>query len=221
MRLEGVFLFVFAGVSILLAGVTIALSAVFLIELLRIERMRRSPANSRSAFLKKLLRGVTNKAIQDIRDVHDFYRAFLGIGALRASHLEEIAEYLRRAMAGIASAPQGPSDARLHENAQMLRELLAANQRALEVELQCVPFSGAPEPERQLLEDILELTAEDRTRVSAKLDTLARAIRIRQDTVERLGRESDRSLRLARWGWLGTMGFSILSLMLGILIIGG
>jgi len=221
MRLEGVFLFLFAGGSILLASVAVALSAVFLLELSRFDRMRRRQATLRSTFVKQLLRELANKAIQDIGDVHNSYRAFFGIGALKASHLEEIAEFLRRAMEGIASAPQGPADARLRENTQVLRGLLGANQRALEVERQCVPFSGSPEPERQLLEDLLRLTVEDKTKVSAKLDALARAIRIRQDTVERLGRESGRSLRLARWGWFGTAGFSILSIILGILTIGG
>lgn len=221
MRLEGVFLFLFAGGSILLASVAVALSAVFLIELLRFERMRRRRASLRSAFVKQLLRWLANKAIRDLNDVHDFYRAFFGIGALKASHLEEIAEFLRRAMEGIASAPKGPGDARPQEKTRVLSELLGANQRALEVELQCVPFSGTPEPERQLLEDILALTVEDKTKVSAKLDALARAIRIRQDTVEQLGRESGRSLRLARWGWFGTMGLSILAMILGILALGG
>jgi hypothetical protein len=89
------------------------------------------------------------------------------------------------------------------------------------VEQQCVPFSGTPEAERQLLEDILKLAGEDTSRVRPKLDGLAMEIRIRQDTVERLGWESGRSLKLARWGWFGTVAFSILSVILGILIFGG
>jgi hypothetical protein len=121
----------------------------------------------------------------------------------------------------MASAPQGSSETRSQENIQVLRELLAVNQRTLEVELQCVPFSGTPEPERQLLEAVLELAAENTRRVGPKLDALAKAIRIRQDAVEQLGKESGRSLRLARWGWLGTAGFSILSIILGILALGG
>jgi hypothetical protein len=84
-----------------------------------------------------------------------------------------------------------------------------------------VPFSGTPEPERQLLEAVLELATENTRRVVPKLDALAKAIRIRQDAVEQLGKESGRSLRLARWGWLGTAGFSILSIILGILALGG
>ena len=221
MVLEGVASVVFVGGSILLAGMAVPLSAVFLRELSRLAWMRRRRDNPRADFLKRLLPGVVKRAIQDISDVHNAYRMFFGIGTLRASHLEEIADFLRTAMVRMASAPHGPSDARSDENIQVLRELLAVNQRTLEVELQCVPFSGTPEPERQLLEEVLERTAGDTRRVGPKLDALAKAIRIRQDAVEQLGRESGRSLRLARWGWLGTAGFSILSIILGILALGG
>jgi len=221
MVLEGVASVVFVGGSILLAGMAVPLSAVFLRELSRLAWMRRRRDNPRADFLKRLLPGVAKRAIQDISDVHNAYRMFFGIGTLRASHLEEIADFLRTAMVRMASAPHGPSDARSDENIQVLRELLAVNQRTLEVELQCVPFSGTPEPERQLLEEVLERTAGDTRRVGPKLDALAKAIRIRQDAVEQLGRESGRSLRLARWGWLGTAGFSILSIILGILALGG
>ena len=221
MVLEGVASVVFVGGSILLAGVAVPLSAVFLRELSRLARTRRRRDNPRSDFLKRLLPGVANRAIQDISDVHTAYRRFFGIGALRASHLEEIADFLRTAMARLASAPHGPSDARSDENIQVLRELFVVNQRTLEVELQCVPFSGTPEPERQLLEEIHELRAEHESGVGLKLEALAKVIRFRQDTVERLGWESGRSLGLARWGWVGTAGFSILSIILGILALGG
>jgi hypothetical protein len=207
----------FVGGSALLASVALPLSAVFLRELSRIARMRRRQANPRSDFLEKLLRGVANREITDIGDVHNSYRAFFGIGALRASHLEGIADVLRTALARCAAAPHAASDARSPRHVQLLHELLAVNQRALDIELQCVPFSGTPEPERQLLEDILAHAGEDKGRVGPKLDALAKAIRTRQDTVVRLGWESGRCLMLARWGWLGTAGFSILSMILGLL----
>jgi hypothetical protein len=221
MELEGVVLLVFVGGSTLLASAAVVLSAVFLSELSRLERMRRRRDNPRLDYLTRLLRGVAKRSIKDIGDLYKSYRAFFGVAALRASHLEEIADFLRRATVRIPSAPPGRSDAPSHEDLQVLLELLAANRRALEVEQQCVPFSGTPEAERQLLEDILKLAGEDTSRVRPKLDGLAMEIRIRQDTVERLGWESGRSLKLARWGWFGTVAFSILSVILGILIFGG
>ena len=219
MGLTGIALFLFAGGSILLAGLAIALSGVFLLELSRVERVRRRQSNSRLDFVKTLQRQIAGKKVQDIGDVHNCYRAFFGIGILKASHLEEIAEFLRGAMPPGASSPLGASDARVHETAQHLRMLLAANQRVLEVELQCVPFSGTPEPERQLLRELSELATTDRA--GGKLAALAKAIRIRQDRVEWLDRGRRRSLGLARWGWLGTVGFSVLTILLGLLALGG
>ncbi len=191
----------------------------FLLELSRFERVRRRQGNSRSAFMNTLLRGIAVERIQKIGDVHDSYRAFFRVGTLRASHLEEISEFLRSAMALGASSPPRPSDARQHGTGQLLEKLLAANQRALEVEQQCVPFSGTPEPERQLLEEISRLATTDGA--VGKLAALARAIRIRQDLADWLDRERGWSLRLAKWGWLGTVGFSLLSILLGILALGG
>jgi len=221
MVLTGVAWVVFVGGSIFLAGMAVALSAVFLRELSRVARMRRRRENPRSDFLKRLLPGVANGAIKEIGDVHNAYRMFFGLGVLTASHLEEIADFLRTAITRMASTPSGSSNPGSREKIQVVRELLAVNQRILEVELQCVPFSGVPDRERRLLEEVLELTAGDRRRVSPKLDAVAMAIRIRHETVEQLGRESGRSLTLARWGWLGTAGFSILSIILGLLALGG
>jgi hypothetical protein len=221
MVLEGVASVVFVGGSIFFAGMAMLLSAIFLREVSRLARMRRRRDNPRADFLKKLLPGLASRAIRDINDVHNAYRRFFGVGTLKASHLEEIADFLRTAMTRMASPPQGTSGARSQEPREALRDLLAVNQRTLEVELQCVPFSGTPEPERQLLEDVLELAFENSKRVGPKLDALAKTIRIRQDAVEQLGRESGRSLRLAGWGWLGTACFSILSILLAVMALGG
>ncbi len=222
MRLAGVALFVFAGGSILIAGLAVLVSVVSLMDLSRLARMRRRRAEPRLDFLKELLRGLATRAFKDITDVHDSYRAFFGVRTLRASHLAEIDEFLRKATAQIASARRAPASARLQESIRMLHDLLAVNERAIEVELQCVPFSGTPEPERQLLEDILKAIGEDtKSRVGPKLDALAKGLRIREDTGERLRWESDRCLKLARWGWVGTLVFSILSIILGILSLGG
>lgn len=221
MRLGGVVFFAFVGGSILTASLAVVFSAVLLMEVSRLARMRRRRADPRWDYLKILRRELARRAIKDIDDLYDSYRAFFGVQTLRAPHLEEIAEFLQGAMGQIAPRSHEPSDARRRARIQTLRELLAVNRRAMEVELQCVPFSGTPEPERQLLEGILEATGEDRSKVTRNLEALARGIRIRQDTGERLSWESDRCLGLARWGWIGTLVFSILSIVLGILGLGG
>jgi hypothetical protein len=220
MSLQGIVLFLFVGVAMLFAAVAAGLSAVFLVELRRFERIRWRQASPRLEFLKRLLRGLARRRIKGIGDVHQSYRAFFGVGVLRSSHLGEIAEFLEQAMRRIASGPQGAPGGRLEAKIESLHELLAANQRVLEVERMCVPFSGTPESEREVLEELLELPVEDKTKVTAKLDALAKAIRFRQDLVERLGYERDRSVKLARWGCYGALVLAILSAILGFLCLG-
>jgi hypothetical protein len=220
MRLQGILLFLFVGASMLLATVAVGLSTVVLTVLRRFEQVGQRLAHARSDFLHRLLRGLAKNAIQNISDVHYSYRFFFGIGVLRGSHLEEIAEFLQSAMRQIASAPPESSDATEDMRIKLLRDLIAANQRALEVECMCVPYSGTPEPERELLQELRQLPVEDNSKVSAKLEALARAIRFRQDAVERLGKESGRSRRLARWGWYGTLALAILSAILGVMCLG-
>jgi len=220
MSLQGIVLFVFVGAAMLFAVVAIGLSAFFLAMLARFERMRLRPPSSGPAFLRDLLHGLSRNAFRDIRDVHQAYREYFGVGVLRSSHLEEIGEFLERAIHRIPSAPEGPPEGPLQEKIALLRELLAANQRALEVERMCVPFSGTPEMERGILGELLELPAEDRSKVTAKLGALAKAIRFRQDTLDRLEEESARSLRVARWGWYGALALAILVGILGFLCLG-
>jgi hypothetical protein len=158
--------------------------------------------------------------MQEIGDVHESYRAFFGIAALRGSHLEEVAEFLGQAMRRLESRVQRSSDRAPRPTIDSLRELLVANQRALDVERMCVPFSGTPEPERGFLADLLQLSGENKSQAAAKLAALARVIRFRQDTVERLGQESARSLRLAQWGWYATLALAVLAAILGLICVG-
>jgi hypothetical protein len=220
MRLQGIAAFLFAVGSILLAAIGVALAAVFLLLLARFERVRRRQAWARSAFLGKLVRGLAMRRIRDIADVHDAYRAFFGRDVLRGSDLEEVAEFLQGAMRLTASTPQGVPQGSPQVSNQAVRALLAANQRALDVEYWCVPFSGTPEPERRTLRGLLELQAKDSGAAAARLNALARAVRIRQDKLERLGRERSRYLQWARWGWVGTLAFALASAILGILYLG-
>jgi hypothetical protein len=215
---QGIILFVFVGASLLFAAVAAGLSGVFLVELWRVEQVRRRRALSRAAFLRRLLRRLG--AMRDIADVHDAYRAFFGVAVMRSSHLEDVSEFLQQAMRRLTAGPQEPSEGKRHAKIESLQELLAANGRALEVERMCVPFSGTPEPERGALEELLDMPAGDGARAAAKLDILAKAIRSRQDTLDRLGEQNIRALRLARWGWYVTMALAVLTGILGLICLG-
>ena len=220
MRFQGIVPFMFAVGSIFLAVVAVALSTVFLLRLEHFEELRRRYARPRAAFLKKLLRGVAKKRIRAIGDVHNSYRAFFGIDILKGSHLEEVGEFLEQAMVRTplvtVESPHGTPGARTHS----LRELFVSNQRTLEAELMCVPFSGTPEPERRILAELLGMTVGEKTEVEVRLKALAKAIRIRHDAGERLAYERGRTLRWARWGWYGTLIFAVLSAVLGIMYLG-
>lgn len=220
MSLQGILLFVFVGASMLFALAAIGLSAVFLVMLSRFEQMRRRPPSSGPEFLRTLLRGLSRDAFRQIGAVHQAYRGFFGVGVLRSSHLEEISGFLEQAIRRIPTAPEGPPVGPEQAKLALLRELLAANQRALEVERMCIPFSGTPEMERGILGDLLALPAEDKQKLTTKLDALARAIRFRQDALDRLEEESARSLKVARWGWYGVLSLGILVGILGFLCLG-
>jgi len=220
MSLQGILLFVFVGASMLFALAAIGLSAVFLVMLSRFEQMRRRPPSSGPEFLRTLLRGLSRDAFRQIGAVHQAYRGFFGVGVLRSSHLEEISGFLEQAIRRIPTAPEGPPVGPEQAKLALLQELLAANQRALEVERMCIPFSGTPEMERGILGDLLALPAEDKQKLTTKLDALARAIRFRQDALDRLEEESARSLKVARWGWYGVLSLGILVGILGFLCLG-
>jgi hypothetical protein len=83
-----------------------------------------------------------------------------------------------------------------------------------------MPFSGTPEPERGLLEELLGVAAEDKTKVSATLEELAKVIRLRHDSVMRFAYESSHSIKVARWGWYGTLALAILAAILGLMCLG-
>ena len=220
MTVRGIVLFLFVGVAMLVAAAAVVLSAVFLVELWRIEGARRRQTHPRSAFLKKLMRGLDRKTLQDIGELHHAYRSFFGVSVLRSSHLEEIAELLQRAELLFASDPQASPGVPPQAKMRVVQELLAANQRALEVEHLCMPFSGTPEPERKLLEDLLGLATEDKAKVSATLEALAKVIRLRHDSVARFACESSHSIKVARWGWYGTLALAILAAILGLMCLG-
>jgi hypothetical protein len=219
MSLQGIVLFLFVGVAMIFTVMAGGLSIVFLAELRRFERLRQRQTSPRSDFLKRLLRLLSRNRIRTIGDVHQAYRAFFGVDVLRSSHLEDVAEFLQTAMRRIASVPEGAPD-RLRTKTEAIQALLVANRRALDVERMCIPFSGTPEPERALLEQLAGFSVEDKAELTGKLDALAKAIRFREDLVERLGYERDRAVKLARWGCRGALVLGILSAVLGFLCLG-
>jgi hypothetical protein len=205
---------------ILVAVFTAGLALVFLATLSRFEVMRRRPPNGRGVFMQKLVRDLSGRVLQDLDDVHLSYRRFFGTDVMRSAHLEELDELLQGATRQIAAGSQGSAENGVRETIQRIHEVRAANRRALDVERMCAPFSGTPDDERRILKALLTCPSGDQPTMATQLNALAKTIRFRQDSLERLRAESDRSLQLARWGWYGTLTLAILLAMLGLLCLG-
>ncbi|MFO0894509.1 MAG: hypothetical protein U0574_06080 [Phycisphaerales bacterium] len=177
-------------------------------------RQQAAQERRRKEFVAVILRAMTNGALSSLEDLHALARAHFGTRVQGLHALEDISQQLREAMLIISSSIGASSRDLGH--LPRLRELLTENDIRAKQELIRVPFFGTPSPERQLLEDILELTRSDREHVKAKLSDLATAIRVRQETIERLGAESHQSLKWAKWGLAGTVIFSVISIALVI-----
>jgi hypothetical protein len=206
---ETVFLSVLSGAVVLAYGLGMWLWWRSVVR--RRERYRQQEV----AFVPILLGAARNGAALALADVIDLYRAHFeedNPGAIH-SHLSKL---LRRAELAIAAQGIHVVAADLKEALPLLRKFLSENEVLVREEEVRIPFSGTPSPERQLLQDVLELTAGDRDIVRSKLTEIAHAVTVRQDTIQRLGEEGRQSLRWAKLGLVGTVVFSMISIALGI-----
>lgn len=181
-----------------------------------IVRRRERYRQREAAFVQLLLGAVRNGTAASLPNVVDLYRAHFHDerpGGPIHAHLSEL---LRRAELVIAAEGKYVIAADVKENLPLLRRVLAENEELARQEEVRIPFSGTPSPERELLQDVLELTASDRDIVRAKLTEIAHAVTARHDTIHRLGEEGRQSLRWAKLGLAGTVAFSIISITLGI-----
>lgn len=198
-----------------IVGTFIAYVVSFVLWWRAIQRRRRQKAQQEEAFITALLLAIENKAVESLAHVVDFHRGHFNTSPFSSADRQQLSALLRRAAVRVATRQTAASVA-LAETIEVLRRVLAANEETLKAEELRVPFSGTPSPERELLEDLLELTRGEKEQVRNKLNEIARAIAIRQDTVHRLGEEGRQSLRYAKLGLFGTLFFSLVSIALTI-----
>ena len=180
----------------------------------RLRQHREKLAQVRSAFVETILQCIKNKTLQGLTNLHDLYQAHFGKEMIEPGDFEELSQLIRRAILSLATSTQMSG---FRDVISGLEALLAANEERLRKEKVRLPFSETPLPERQLLEDILELTSADKDLVRSKLTELAKAVKIRQETIEKLANEGHQSVVLARWGVAGTIVFSLVSILISIL----
>lgn len=169
----------------------------------KLERERKD-----SEFVSKLIKALHNGAVDGFGDITDIYMGFFPHMELDGPSAYRIASLLRRAKLNISTSYEDQK-----ESLSLINKLLATAREHEDEQKAKAPFSGVPSPERSLLEDIREISgAKNNKFIQDKLSELASAIKIRQETVTQLAEEKGRSLKWAKWGVVGTVFFSLLSI---------
>ncbi len=166
--------------------------------------------------MRMLVSAARNNAVQEAEDLFTFFRAHYDPTFMGLADYEKALNLLERAVFSMASAEARSSGEDLKEQVTELKNLRQRVVCMVEKEQKKVPFHGTPEQERQLLEDILELTDADKAVVYTKLSRLADLVRARQDTINVLGDEKGRATKLAWIGLAGTILLGIVSIILTI-----
>lgn len=203
--------------DVFLAGLMFTVACtIFISVLLAFRRQQAERMARRESFVEAILRCLERDTLSSINDLHDLFRAHFTKSNLNYGDFEGLSQLVRSAIKKVATGENMSRQKNLSKGLPQLRTLLAANEDCLRQEQVRIPFSGTPSPERQLLEDILELTTSDKELIRFKLNELAKAIRVRQETIDRLGTESHQSLVWAKWGLAGTVVFSLISIALAV-----
>jgi hypothetical protein len=173
----------------------------------RLERERKD-----LEFVSQVVSALSNKSIKTFDDISDLYMGFFLGRESDFPNVHRIATLLRRAKLNVSVSKENAAGTNA-QSLELINKLLATAKEHEKEQRAKAPFSGVPSPERSLLEDVREVSgARDNQFIQDKLSELATAIKIRQDTVEKLGEEKGRSLKWAKWGVAGTVFFSLLSI---------
>jgi hypothetical protein len=172
-------------------------------------RERRQKEEGFAVILRKAFE---NKSITTVNDLVALHDAHFHDQVSPVLMYRQIQRSLETVQLQIATSPVQGTGHRLIPALGELRELTELVTKSLASEEKRVPFYGAPEPERGLLEDILELTNSDRDIVGGKLTRLAELIAARSETIKTLGEEKGKAKQLAFLGLAGTVLFGILSI---------
>lgn len=141
----------------------------------RFRRRRAENAARDDSFVSQVIACIRNGSVESIEHIHDLYSSHFGARVDGLSDLNHLSHLLRRSIQKIASSNQvGDSNHALIDKLPSLRQFLSANEERVHKEELRLPFSDAPHPERQLLEDILEMTKNDKEVVRTKLGELGK-----------------------------------------------
>lgn len=162
-----------------------------------------------------ILNAIKNDALNNLKDVEDYYASvFANSLILDDEHYPTLSALLD------AKLQLATADYVITERAAWitkLDELISTLNEKHAEKIRKAPFSGIPDPERGLLEDLYEITnAKTDNFVFSKLEELASTITLRRKESEKYIDEKQESLKLAKRGLWATIVFSIVSILLAI-----
>src|SRR4030042_1549501 len=193
--------------------IVIAYAGAMVVLLVWLKKRRKEREKRDTEFVSSLVKAIQNGSIQHLKDVNDLFCAFFKVIRQEYIEADRIGLFLRRTKHTISVEMLDPGKQR-SALLDIVNSLITKNEEILANERQRLPFSGVPSHERSLLEDILQLSSsEDKAYVREKLENLASAIKIRQETINQLSEEKGRSLKWAKWGVFGTIVFSLISIV--------
>jgi len=180
---------------------------------IKLRRKRRLEHQQR--FVDHLVKAIKNDTVTSVDDITNFYRAHFDEPDMDMNNYEKLLQCMRKTLMQLAGTTKSEVK-NISTKMDSLRKWTSDAQLSLAKEKKRIPFAGTPTPERQLLEDILALTSNDKEIVESKLSELAKAIRIRRETADELTQDNKRALLWARIGVIGTVIFSLISIFLTI-----
>lgn len=193
--------------------VGVVLASVMLWRYFRKRQTERRKKNQE--FIEILLQAFANEAASNVQDLVALHAAHFDSERSPVWVFRDLHAFMQAVQLRVArSHPVDGVPHKLIPRLTELRTLTDLVAKSLASEEKRVPFYGAPEPERGVLEDVLELTSADRTIVAEKLMRLAELIQTRHETIRALGEEKGQARKLAWWGLAGTVLFGVVSVIL-------
>lgn len=174
----------------------------------------------KNEFMSALIKSLESSAIHSLKDVQDLYLAHFGLEDILFVEHDKIGLFLRKIKLHFSTHPTSGHLTR-KDLLEHVNSLLLESESEVKKEKEKAPFMGVPTPERNYLEDILEITKpEDKALYKQRLDDLAASIKVRQETTETLTKEQSDSLNWTKRGLYATIIFSAISIGLTVWLSG-
>jgi hypothetical protein len=159
-----------------------------------------------------------NCTLNSLQDVDDFYFAFFNKLDGSSYDYDRISHFLIKLKLEVSTIEKTIDDKNNRKTLlECVQKIIDENEELIKKKKKQVPFSGVPSQERSLLNDIMEISnASEKVILQEKLNELASAIKIRQETINQLSEEKGLSLKWAKRGLFGTVLFSLISIALTI-----